>query len=364
MAYSDLTEYQQDYYKLELSLTEELYNNQYEKLDDLYNKEDESNNSILLLLSLLIKDMKDTDKLNLTNDEIEDVKSNFNKEINKIKNKEIKYENSQLDSILSETIKLSNGILGYLFYLNDNDLNYYNVSEDLINEILEYKIDNKTYKDRTKDNKDKLFNKIKDNLILFITGEITVNKIKKILDEHLKQNKNNTNRMLINEITRVSNSIKEQFRIDNDVNKVIYCNTLEGNVCEFCASLNGNIYDINDENKPKIPEDTHVNCKCFYVSVPNEWSIYNNADDINYDTFLNWLNNKSINELLKIVNNNLTLLNPLYKNVNKNYYYNKFKSLNALDVYNKNETKELINKSINSFESKNKLNNIIIDLLN
>ena len=365
MAYSDLTEEQQDYYELELLLTKELYNNQYEKLEKLYNKEYESNKSVLLLLGLLIEGLEEKDKLSLPSDKIEELKSSFNKEIKKIKDSEIKSENKQLDSILTETIKLSNAILGYLSFLNDNDFNYTNVDNEIINNILNYKIDNKTYKDRTKNNKEELFNKIISNLILFISGEITLGEMQKALGKYLKQNKNSTKKMLINEITRVSNSIKEQFRLDNNIDKVIYCNTLEGNVCDFCANLNGNIYDINDENKPKIPEDTHVNCKCFYISIPRKWSSDTiDIDNINYESFLNWLNDKSINELLKSINNNLSLLNPLCKNVNNNYYYSKFKSLNALDIYKQNEIQELINKSINSIEAKNKLNTIIIDLIN
>ena len=81
MAYSDLTEEQQDYYELELLLTKELYNNQYEKLEKLYNKEYESNKSVLLLLGLLIEGLEEKDKLSLPSDKIEELKSSFSKEI-------------------------------------------------------------------------------------------------------------------------------------------------------------------------------------------------------------------------------------------------------------------------------------------
>lgn len=36
-------------------------------------------------------------------------------------------------------------------------------------------------------------------------------------------------------------------------------------VCQICEPYNNNVYDINDDSKPDIPDDTHPNCRCRYV---------------------------------------------------------------------------------------------------
>lgn len=36
-------------------------------------------------------------------------------------------------------------------------------------------------------------------------------------------------------------------------------------VCPICEALDGNQYDIDDTNKPDIPNDTHPNCRCRYL---------------------------------------------------------------------------------------------------
>ncbi len=32
-----------------------------------------------------------------------------------------------------------------------------------------------------------------------------------------------------------------------------------------CLPLEGSVFDINDPQRPKIPADTHPNCRCFYI---------------------------------------------------------------------------------------------------
>lgn len=36
-------------------------------------------------------------------------------------------------------------------------------------------------------------------------------------------------------------------------------------VCQICEPYNNNVYDINDDTKPEIPDDTHPNCRCRFV---------------------------------------------------------------------------------------------------
>ena len=35
---------------------------------------------------------------------------------------------------------------------------------------------------------------------------------------------------------------------------------------KICLPLQGTVYDLESPQRPKIPSDTHPNCRCFYVN--------------------------------------------------------------------------------------------------
>jgi len=53
---------------------------------------------------------------------------------------------------------------------------------------------------------------------------------------------------------------------DRFSNIVIFTTQRDNKVDDFiCLPLAGNEYGIDDPNRPRIPEDTHPNCRCYYV---------------------------------------------------------------------------------------------------
>jgi len=39
----------------------------------------------------------------------------------------------------------------------------------------------------------------------------------------------------------------------------------DSRVCPICEDLDRDVYQIDDDLKPVIPDDTHPNCRCYYV---------------------------------------------------------------------------------------------------
>lgn len=288
MSYNELTDEEQDYYDLELLFTEEILKQQQEKIKEIKDKEDDSKSKLLLLLLLLFKGKKDDDKLQLTEEEIKKYKDNITKKMNSIMQNEIDNEIDEIENILKSTAFDSYNTLNYIQTLGEKGFDISKITDSDINKIINETIDNKTFKDRTNDNKTKIFNIIKEEIFSFLTGVLTVGQIKKLIDNDFKTNQFNTDRLVNNEISRVLNTTKDKFREDNGIKKVIYCSVLEATTCSHCEELNGTIYDLDDKNRPKIPEDTHIYCKCFYITLADKDWKREDKTDILYENYLTW----------------------------------------------------------------------------
>lgn len=63
-----------------------------------------------------------------------------------------------------------------------------------------------------------------------------------------------------NEEERIPEFIKQ------DKTPVIFMTQMDSKVDDkICLPLEGTVWDKGDNNRPKIPNDTHPNCRCFYI---------------------------------------------------------------------------------------------------
>jgi len=54
--------------------------------------------------------------------------------------------------------------------------------------------------------------------------------------------------------------------IKEDKTPVIFMTKMDSKVDDkICLPLEGTVWDKGDTNRPKIPNDTHPNCRCFYI---------------------------------------------------------------------------------------------------
>ena len=145
-------------------------------------------------------------------------------------------------------------------------------------------------------NKDKIAKELKNEIKSFLNGETNCNDISKTLEKKFKVNKDNSSRLIADQIARVQDEINEQFFKDNpEFENLLYCATLDNHTCSDCAELDGRTYKKSDDSRPSLPK--HVRCRCTYILLPDKdyrpRKRINNItkEEIDYTTYKEWENN-------------------------------------------------------------------------
>ena len=285
ISFNDLSKEQKEYYEYELQLTKNLYSYEQEKIDKLKKKQESNKEKLLSLLLLLIKGIKlNNGYLNINEGNLNKLMKKINKEIDDIFKNEIISEKIEVEKILNEVIDFSYDINSYLTSLSDDSYNPTELSDVIKTKILNSKIENKTYKDRIEKNKNKISDKIKNNIEKFLIGTITLEALKELLDKNLGTNNFNTERLAKDQISRKYSSSKEQWAKDNNIEVKIWISILCDTTCGKCRQRHLKVFDIKD-NSIEIP--AHINCYCYWFYVPlKNYKI--NKDKISWKEFLKW----------------------------------------------------------------------------
>ncbi|MDB2160080.1 minor capsid protein [Clostridium butyricum] len=264
----DLSEEQEEYYFLELSLTSQLYNKYVAEVNKQVEKVKDENNTLLASLIALISSLGDI--LNVDTDKLNNIEKQINSEIDKFIQNQKESEIRNIQNIVQNVIKEEFKINNYLQSIGLEDFQIQNISTNEIMDIVNAKINNKTFEDRINDNKDSIGTMILASLSLFLAGDVTQEKLLIELEKNLKLNDYMTSRLGTNEVMRNLVEASELWKQKAGIEKEIYCSVLERNTCSVCMGLHGTIYDVNDKNKPVIP--MHVKCKCKYITIPSsDW---------------------------------------------------------------------------------------------
>lgn len=171
------------------------------------------------------------------------------------------------------------------------------VSDKVLKDIINKKIQEKMYLDRIGDNKNAVAKQVRIEVDRFLDGKTTVNQINTILTKKFNQNWYNTNRLVTNEIARVQEGANEVWREKHNIEKVLYSATLDMKTCSDCGAYDGEVYD-NDKtvNLPR-----HIKCRCTYISLVREdWKPkfrLNNItkERITWQTFQEWKQKQNLN---------------------------------------------------------------------
>lgn len=222
----------------DLEELEELYNNVDDmSLDDNLQKDIFNKVAMIILTYLVVKEcMKMTNK--------EKLKAKIDIKIT-------------IDNSLKNSLKDRKNTINNVL----KNLNWSNSSELI--KVINAKIDNKTWLDRLVNNKSDTGKQLMKTIKDFLSGDISVNEIKDKLTKIIKFDLYKDKRLLENEISRITNTLRINKFKRNGVKKVRRNAILDARTCAECVSEDGTVYPINEA--PSLPE--HILCRCYYEKV-------------------------------------------------------------------------------------------------
>lgn len=175
-------------------------------------------------------------------------------------------------------------------------LSFGGLTPDEIQDIVNQNIKSELWSDRLWTNKKALNKDLRKELYDLIDGKTDVNQISQRVSMKYRRSYSEARRLVRNEGTRVQSAVNDEWAERRGVEEQIYTATLDNRTTGLCRNLDGTIYKRDDPAKPKIPDDTHINCRSVYVDIPYEgWrpkKRYDNLNKrtVNYQTYKEWAN--------------------------------------------------------------------------
>lgn len=237
-----------------------------------------------------IMNLNNKDRLEIRAELFEIISNCFIKEIEAEKNKTSELlNNCAKDKFYSNCYLYSFGVVNY---------NLKPVSDKVLKDIINVKIDGKNYSDRIWNNKNDLSKKMKVEVDQFLNGKTSVNEISSRISKRYNQNWDNTNRLVRTEIAKVQTQANEVWAKDYDIKKQLFMATLDFKTSKMCQNYDGKVYNYDDSSKPIPP--LHPNCRsCLINIVDKDWKPKLRMDNetkerINWQSYTEWKENKNI----------------------------------------------------------------------
>lgn len=136
----------------------------------------------------------------------------------------------------------------------------YNAKKKEVEKILKEGFKGKHFSDRVWENENEVAKYLNKQIQDFIKGNVSVNKIKKNIENTFNSGAYNAKRLTETEISRCTSSAFNRFGEEVGIKKVKYNAILDSKTCENCSQYDGKIYDFN--NKLDLPK--HPMCRCYY----------------------------------------------------------------------------------------------------
>ncbi len=290
----DLTEEEREYLYLQLYFTEKLNAQADEQILEFHKKQKENRDSILTEIAKImlscpiiesIMSIGSSDKVKLKSRLNTLIQNKIQSEVNKetLKTKEL------LESIGKDKYNINN-------YINDigtsdnSDINP--VDNKTLDDLINNKVENKTWSDRLWDNKNDLQKDLKGEIDNFLNGKTTVNEIEEKIKKKFNSDAYETKRLVHTEIARVQEEINQTWAKEHGIKYQMFMATLDYKTSARCRSLDGKVFEFNDINKPIPP--LHPFCRSTLVNMPNkDWRPSERLDNvtkqrIDWQTYEEW----------------------------------------------------------------------------
>ena len=292
-----MNNYQQLFIDIKLALTNEIYEKYSKQIDEVAKIQKKSKQTILDEIAMIILEY------NVTNEAMDisiSDKAKLKKQMNELINDVFKGEyESEKDVITNTLIDVAKDSYYSSCYIYGLGISYTlkPVKQNILNKIINKKIDDRTYSSRIWRNKNKVAKMIKKEVNDFLNGKTDINSISKNIKYRFDVNYNISDRLVRTEIAKVQCEANEVWAKEHNIKKQLFCATLDRRTSKICQSLDGKIYDFDDENK-KIPP-LHPNCRSCLIDIVDGWKPTQRLDNetkqrINYKSYKEWKNEKNI----------------------------------------------------------------------
>lgn len=251
----DLTEEEREYLYLQLYFTEKLNAQADEQILEFHKKQKENRDSILTEIAKImlscpiiesIMSIGSSDRLKL--------KDKLNTLIQDKIQSEVNNETLKTKELLESTGKNKSNINNYI---NDIGMNVNwdikPVEDETLNNIINGKVENKTWDDRLWDNKNDLQKDLKGEIDNFLNGKTTVNEIEEKIKKKFNSDAYETKRLVQTEIARVQEEVNQTWAKEHGIKYQMFMATLDYKTSQRCRSLDGKVFEFSDNNKPIPP---------------------------------------------------------------------------------------------------------------
>ena len=286
-----MNNYQQLFCDIKLALTNEIYEKYSKQIDKIAKLQKKSVQTILDEIARIILEYNVADAvMDISVQEKAELKKQMNNLINNILKGEYESEKDVITSTLYDVAEDSYYSSCYIYGLGVS-YKLLPVKQDVLDNIINTKIDGKTYSSRIWNNKNKVAKTLKKEINDFLNGKTDVNIISKNIKNRFDVNYNISNRLVRTEIAKVQCEANEVWANEHNIKKQLFCATLDRRTSKICQSLDGKIYDFDYEDK-KIPP-LHPNCRSCLIDIVDGWKPKTRLDNetkqnINYQTYSKW----------------------------------------------------------------------------
>lgn len=159
-------------------------------------------------------------------------------------------------------------------------------------------IDGKVFSNRIWINKEKLVIRTRDLLERNMIDGADPMKLARELKNQFGVSANESTRLVQNEVARCTRQAQDEIYEESGVvDEVMFDATLDNDTSDICEELDGKRFPI--DNKPEIPDDTHVGCRSDYIPVVEGWNPTRKMDNeakkhIDYTSYSKWKESQGI----------------------------------------------------------------------
>jgi SPP1 gp7 family putative phage head morphogenesis protein len=176
-------------------------------------------------------------------------------------------------------------------------IDFQRLNPAVIKEFVDYDWSGMSYSERIWKNQQNLRDSLKTIIVRGVQEGESLDKMARKFNKQFNSKAHQSERLVRTETARIIAQSKEKVFGENDVEKVEWSATLEGNTCSECSKLDEKVYKLDDPKRPKQPR--HPNCRCDWLPVVEGFTPKTRKDNetkeyVPYSNYEEWAESKGI----------------------------------------------------------------------